>query len=87
MTSKGDFKHRGVHTRAGGPFSKRTPVMTPLLSGMRCRWCAVWSVTVTAEIDGELAGWCTLAHAALDGLRLPSGRAPSSPGPRPRRAA
>lgn len=81
----GVFADRGVHTMKG---SVRTVFQTPCLADMACRWCQAHGVTVTAlQADDRLLGWCCLAHARLDGLRMPGiARAPSpSPSPKRRR--
>lgn len=74
----GVFANRGVHTslRWG---TKRIPLPTPRLAMMRCRRCRKFGVTVTAELNERLVGWCCLDHAAQDGLCLPHGRETPSP--------
>jgi hypothetical protein len=78
----GDFAVRGVNVREGG---KVVPILTPLLSLMRCRHCRSKGVNVTALAeDGHLLGWCMIEHAQADGLRLPA--RPPSPAARRRGA-
>jgi hypothetical protein len=76
----GDFADRGVHTMSG---TVRTVFQTPCLALMDCRWCDAPVVTVTAlSADDGLLGWCCLAHARLDGLRMPGIAKAPSPAPR-----
>jgi hypothetical protein len=64
----GDFADRGIHTRRGNAV---TPIPTPSLALLRCAHCRRPGVTVTAMDGPRLLGWCGMAEAVLDGLRLP----------------
>ena len=83
MTRAGDFADRGVHTLRGHAVMV---IETPRLAGMHCHWCQVHGVMVTALTeDDKLLGWCSMAHATLDGLRMPGIAKAPSPAPRRRR--